>query len=98
MGCAICWRMFTRMRMSRYSELMRLKRSFIFSSAQKALMMRSPPSVSSTWLMVSLHIACAFTEFCFSLRPTMPMNHPKMGTKMMVNSVSCHEMMMSVVK
>ena len=32
---------------------------FIFSSAQNALMMRSPPSVSSTMLMVSLHNVCA---------------------------------------
>ena len=54
-------------------------------------MMRSPPSVSSTWLMVSLQSACAFTESCFSLRPTQPMNQPMTGTMTSVNTVSCHE-------
>ena len=61
-------------------------------------MMRSPPSVSSTWLMVSLQRACAFTESCFSRRPTMPMNQPMMGTMTSVKSVSCQEMKMSVAK
>ena len=43
---------------------------FKYDPAQKALMMRSPPSVSSTWLMVSLHSACAFIDLALSLRPT----------------------------
>ena len=83
---------------SRYSELMRSKRRFIFSSAQKALIMRRPPSVSSTWLMVSLHRLCAFIDFCLSLRPTMPITQPISGTKMRVNRVSCQLMSTSVVK
>ena len=98
MGWAICWRVFTRRTCSRYSELMRSKRRFILSSAQKALIMRSPPSVSSTWLIVSLHRACAFIERCFSLRPTMPITQPIRGTNTSVNSVSCQLISSSVVK
>ena len=60
--------------------------------------MRSPPSVSSTWLIVSLHSACAFIDFCLSLRPTMPITHPISGTNTMVNSVSCQLTMSMVVK
>ena len=49
---------------------MRANRLFIFSSAQKALMMRRPPSVSSTWLMVSLQSCCASMLLAFSFLPT----------------------------
>ena len=97
-GWAICWRVFTRRMFSRYSEFILSKRRFIFSSAQKAFMMRSPPSVSSTWLIVSLHSDCAFIDFCFSLRPTKPMNQPMMGTMTSVKSVSCQLMTSSVAK
>ena len=61
-------------------------------------MMRRPPSVSSTWLMVSLHSVCAVMLFCFSFLPTKPMNQPKTGTKTSVKSVSCQEMISRVVK
>ena len=61
-------------------------------------MMRSPPKVSSTWLIVSLQSDCALMDFAFSLRPTSPMNHPNTGTKMIVKSVSCHEMATSAAK
>lgn len=61
-------------------------------------MMRRPPSVSSTWLIVSLHRACALMDFAFSLRPTTPMNQPKTGTKTMVKSVSCQLMASRVAK
>ena len=98
MGWASCWRMFTFMMLLRNSEFTLSKRSFIFSSAQKALMIRSPPRVSSTWLMVSLHSPCAATDFAFSFLPMIPMNHPNIGTKKMVNRVSCQLMMSSVVK
>ena len=55
-------------------------------------MMRSPPRVSSTWLMVSLHNAWTLMLLALSLRPTTPMNHPKRGTKQRVKRVSFHEM------
>ena len=97
-GCAICWRMFTLMMSFRYWLLTLSNRLFIFVSAQKAFTMRSPPSVSSTWLMVSLQRACAFMEFCFSFLPTIPINHPITGTNTSVNSVSCHDMMIRVEK
>ena len=57
MGWASCCRLFTLITLSRCLSLTSAKRSFIFSSAQKALIMRSPPRVSSTWLIVSLHSA-----------------------------------------
>ena len=60
--------------------------------------MRSPPSVSSTWLIVSLHSACALIDFCLSLRPTKPITQPISGTKMRVNSVSCQLTKSSVEK
>ena len=97
-GCAICWRMFTRCTASRYSLLMFEKRVFILSSAQNAFTMRSPPSVSSTCDIVSLQSDCALIDFFLSFLPTQPMNHPKIGTKTMVKSVSCHEMKMSAPK
>ena len=77
---------------------MSLKRLFIFSSAQNALIMRSPPSVSSTCDMVSLHRLCASIDLRLSFLPTKPMNHPKTGTKTRVKSVSCHEMNSRAVK
>ena len=98
MGWASCCRLFTLITLLRCRSLTSAKRSFIFSSAQKALMMRSPPSVSSTWLIVSLHSACASLEFCFSLRPTLPITQPMSGTMASVNSVSCQLMKMSVEK
>ena len=70
----------------------------IFSSAQNALMMRKPPSVSSTILIVSLQSACASILCAFSFLPTTPMNQPKGGTKRMVKRVSCQLMQMSVMK
>ena len=61
-------------------------------------MMRSPPSVSSTWLMVSLHRACALIDLRFSFLPTNPMNHPMTGTMSRVKRVSCQEMKRSMAK
>ena len=37
-------------------------------------------------------------EFCFSLRPTLPITQPMSGTMASVNSVSCQLMKMSVEK
>ena len=83
---------------SRYSELMPSNRLFILSSAQNALMMRSPPSVSSTCDIVSLHSDCAAIDLRLSFLPTYPINQPKMGTNTRVKSVSCHDMKIRAVK
>ena len=61
-------------------------------------MIRRPPSVSSTWLIVSLQSACALMLCAFSLRPTQPMNQPMMGTMMRVKRVSSQEMKIKAAK
>ena len=83
---------------SRYSLLHLSKRASIFFSAMKALMMRRPPSVSSSWDMVSLHLLCASSDWRFSFLPTVPMIHPMTGTTSRVNTVSCQLTAISVVK
>ena len=92
MGWASDWRTPTLMRLRRNSSFTLAKRWLIFSSAQNALMMRSPLSVSSTWLIVSLHSPCAFRDFALSLRPTTPITQPISGTTQRVKSVSCQLM------
>ena len=87
-GCAIAWRMVTRMVALRSSLLTLRKRADIFFSARKALTMRRPPSVSSICDIVSLSFACASSDFCLSLRPTSPIIHPRTGNTVTVNSVS----------
>ena len=77
---------------------MLLNLSRIFSSAQNALMIRSPPKVSSTTLIVSLHNACALILCAFNLRPIHPMNQPIIGMIITEKSVSCQEMIIKVVK
>ena len=61
-------------------------------------MMRNPPKVSSTILIVSLQSDCASVLCAFSFFPTTPMNQPNGGTKRMVKRVSCQLMQMSVMK
>ena len=61
-------------------------------------MMRKPPKVSSTWLIVSLQRACAVMLLCFNFLPTMPINDAKSGTKSRVKIVSCHEITIKVMK
>ena len=97
-GCAICWRMLTRLMVLRYRLLDSVKRVFIFFSALKALMMRRPPSVSSSCDIKSLHCPWAMSEPRFSFFPTVPITQPMMGTMAMVNKVSCQLIIISVVK
>ena len=72
--------------------------AFIFSSALNAFIILSPPNVSSTWLMVSLHRLCARMLLALSFLPTKPMNHVKMGAKIIVKIVSCHDMTINVTR
>ena len=58
-GCAADCRMATFIAADRYSLFTRVNRSSIFFSATNALMMRSPPRVSSMMLSPSLHFDCA---------------------------------------
>ena len=97
-GWANCWRVLTRMMLSLYWLFTLSKRLFILSSAQKALMIRRPPKVSSTWLMVSLQRLCASILRALSFRPIKPINQPNTGTKIIVNNVSCHDITNNAMK
>ncbi len=88
-GCARAWRVATRFVALRNSLLHCVKRSIIFCSAMKALIMRRPPNVSSSWVIVSLHLPCASSDWRFSFFPTFPITHPIPGTTNRVNRVSC---------
>ena len=57
MGWAALWRMTMAFMPLRNSSLMLMKRCSIFCSAMKALMMRRPPSVSSSCASMSPHLA-----------------------------------------
>ena len=97
-GCARAWRVATRVFLTFMASVTRSKRRPILRSARKALMMRRPPSVSSTWLMVSLHRACASRDCSLSLRPILPMIHSITGANSAVKRVICHEMNSSTAK
>ena len=53
-GWALDWRIATRVFLLRIASVMAPNLEDIFFSARKALIILSPPRVSSTWLMVSL--------------------------------------------
>ena len=53
-GWALAWRTATRVFLLRIASVTSPNLADIFFSARKALMILRPPSVSSTWLMVSL--------------------------------------------
>ena len=86
-GWAVACRMLTRAILRRILSVMAWKRSRMVFSALKAFTMRSPPRVSSTWLMVSLQSACASREFRLSCLPISPITHTKAGANTMVNTI-----------
>ena len=89
MGWADAWRTATLLEAVRNSLVLRSKRWRILRSAVKALMMRIPPRVSSSWAIVSLHLFCASSDWRLSFRPMRPIAQPMSGRTMMVNMVSC---------
>ena len=97
-GCAIAWRIATLFVASRSSLLHLVKRLIILSSAIKALMMRKPPSVSSNCDIVSLHFACASSDWRFSFLPTTPINQPIPGNTIIVKRVNCQLTVTNVTK
>ena len=98
MGWAELWRMTISFMAWRNSLLVFSKRSAIFFSAMNALMMRRPPSVSSSCDMMSPHCAWAADDWRFSLRLTTPMTHPARGSTTSTKSVIFQLMVNSVVK
>ena len=97
-GCASACRIAT-LDVVRLSSLLVCRNlSFILSSAMNALMILSPPSVSSSWDMVSLHFACASRDSLLSCLPIALMAHAIRGTTRSVNRVSCQLVKSSVAK
>ena len=86
-GWAVAWRMLTRATFRRIRSVTSWKRRRMVPSALNALITRRPPRVSSTWLMVSLHRACASSEERLSCLPITPIIHTKAGAKMMVKII-----------
>ena len=95
-GCARAWRMLTRLAALRNCSLLDAKRFDILSSARKALMTLSPPSVSSNSDMVSLQNDCTTRELALSLRPIEPITQIITGPITRVNIVSCQLIATSV--
>ena len=92
-GCALDWRMATRLFFILICSVMPSKRELIFFSARKALIILSPPRVSSTWLMVSLQYCWASSDWALSRLPTALMMPTIMGANTSVKRVSCQDMM-----
>ena len=87
-GWANAWRVDTLAVFLLTASVMLSKRLFIFFSAMKALMTRSPPRVSSTCDMVSLQRFWASRERFLSCLPMAPMAQAITGTTRMVKRVS----------
>ena len=73
----------------RYVSLTASKRSVIFFSAMKALMIRSPPSVSSSCDSMLPHSLCAVVPCALRRLLTCPIIMPAIGATTMTNRVSC---------
>ena len=68
----------------------------ILSSATNALITLSPPNVSSSWDMVSLHSACAWSERFFNVLPSALMSQISSGATRTVKMVSCQLVIINV--
>ena len=88
-GWARDWRIVTRLLFFLIASLTLSNLSDIFLSAMKALMMRSPPRVSSTWAITSLQSCCTSSDFLLRFFPTTPITHIISGAKRMVKAVIC---------
>ena len=97
-GWARAWRVATRVFLTFIASVTRSKRPPMRRSARKALMTLRPPSVSSTWLMVSLQRACASRDCSLSLRPIFPIIQSISGAKSTVKRVICQETNTSTAK
>ena len=90
-GWALAWRTATWLFLRRMDSVTCPKRLSIRRSARKAFTMRSPPRVSSTWLIVSLQYFCASAESAFRRRPVALMTRIISGAKTITNRVSCQD-------
>jgi len=97
-GWANVCRVATLLDASRSSLLHFVKRSTILSSAIKALIIRNPPKVSSSWDIVSLHLLWASNDWRLSFLPTCPISQPIPGNTKIVNKVSCQLVTIKVAK
>ena len=65
------------------------KRASALCWALKALMMRSPPSVSSMLLRITPHCVCPSSDTRLRRLPTLPIIYPATGSSTSTNTVSC---------
>ena len=98
MGWAEVWRITIWFIAVRKSLLILIKRCSILLSAMKALMMRKPPSVSSSCDMISPHCDCATTDWLLSFLLITPITQPARGSTTITNSVSCQLTLKRVMK
>ena len=98
MGCAALWRIAIALTSFLYSSLILIKRCNILCSAMNALMMRRPPSVSSSWANMSPQRFCTVADCDFNLRLTLPMIQPASGATTMTNTVNCQLTVSMVAK
>ena len=98
MGWAALWRIAMALTSFLYSSLMLIKRCNILCSAMNALMMRRPPSVSSSCASISPQRFCTVADCDFSLRLTLPIIQPASGATMITNTVSCQLTVSMVAK
>ena len=70
----------------------------IFFSAMKAFITLSPPSVSSTWDITSLHNICTSRDLRFRFLPMIPMAQIIKGAKMIVKAVICQLITINAAK
>ena len=91
-GWASDWRIVTLLFFLLMASVTLSNLSDIFFSAMNALMMRSPPRVSSTCAITSLQSCCTSSDFLFRFLPTTPITHIISGANRIVNAVICQLM------
>ena len=89
MGWAALWRIAIEHTSLRYASLILTKRFIILCSAINALIIRRPPSVSSSCASISPQRPCTVADCDFNLRLTLPITHPASGATTITNTVNC---------
>src|SRR5574344_2287488 len=97
-GCALDWRIATLLSLERMDSVTFSNLEVIFFSARNALMMRSPPRVSSTWLIVSLQYFWASADWALSWRPIALMIQIMTGAKIITNRVSSQDILKRTIR
>ena len=87
-----------RLNVARVALMSCIKRNVSLLSALNAFTTRRPPRVSSIWVRISAFCSCPLVDALFNERPIRPMSSPATGKRTSTNSVSCHEIVNSVIR